>query len=69
VVLEAALHERADGRWSTPQVGVSTPRQNGKSQLIVARALAGALVFDEKTIIISAHQQDTAREVFTASLT
>lgn len=65
VVLEAALHERADGRWSTPQVGVSTPRQNGKSQLIVARALAGALVFDEKTIIISAHQQDTAREVFT----
>jgi hypothetical protein len=65
VVLEAAMHERADGRWSTPQVGVSTPRQNGKSQLIVARALAGALVFNEKTIIISAHQQDTAREVFT----
>lgn len=65
VALEAALHERADGRWATPQVGISTPRQNGKSQLIVARALAGALVFDEKTIIISAHQQDTAREVFT----
>lgn len=65
VVLEGALHERADGRWHTPQVGVSTPRQNGKSQLIVARALAGALVFNEKTIIISAHQQDTAREVFT----
>lgn len=59
------MHERPDGRWMTPQVGVSTPRQNGKSQLIVARALAGALVFDEKTIIISAHQQDTAREVFT----
>lgn len=65
VVLEAALHERMDGRWSTPQVAVSTPRQNGKSQLIVARALAGALLFDEKTIIVSAHQQDTAREVFT----
>lgn len=65
VVLEAALHERSDGRWTTPQVGISTPRQNGKSQLIVARALAGALVFNEKTIIISAHQQDTAREVFT----
>lgn len=64
VVLEAALHERADGRWVTRQVGISTPRQNGKSQLIVARALAGALLFGEKTIIISAHQQDTAREVF-----
>jgi len=56
---------RRDGKWSTPQVGLSTPRQNGKSQLIVARALAGILAFDEKTIIVSAHQQDTAREVFT----
>ena len=64
VVLESALHERADGRWVTRQVGISTPRQNGKSQLIVARALAGALLFGEKTIIVSAHQQDTAREVF-----
>ena len=41
-----------------------TPRQNGKSQLIVARALAGVLLFGEKTIICSAHQTDTAREVF-----
>lgn len=31
----------------------------------MARALAGALVFNEKTIIVSAHNQDTAREVFT----
>lgn len=58
------MHERADGRWMTRQVAVSTPRQNGKSQLIVARSLAGALLFGEKTIIVSAHQQDTAREVF-----
>ncbi|RYE42574.1 MAG: hypothetical protein EOP24_32050 [Hyphomicrobiales bacterium] len=64
VVLEAAMHERSDGRWMTRQVAISTPRQNGKSQLIVARALAGALLFGEKTIIVSAHQQDTAREVF-----
>lgn len=63
-VLQAAMGERADGRWAASQVGVSTPRQNGKSQLIVARALAGALLLDEKMIIISAHQQDTAREVF-----
>jgi hypothetical protein len=64
-VLRAAMGERSDGRWSTPQVGLSTPRQNGKSQLIVARALAGVLLFGERTIICSAHQQDTAREVFT----
>lgn len=58
------MHERSDGRWVTRQVAISAPRQQGKSQLIVARALAGALLFDEKTIIISAHQQDTAREVY-----
>lgn len=34
------------------------------SEIIVARALAGVLLFNEQTIIVSAHQQDTAREVF-----
>jgi hypothetical protein len=63
-VLEAAMGERSDGRWSSKFVGVSAPRQNGKSQLIVARALAGALLFGEKMIIISAHETDTAREIW-----
>jgi hypothetical protein len=40
-VFEAAMGERSDGKWASRLVGVSTPRQNGKSQLIVARALAG----------------------------
>src|SRR5678815_3763214 len=48
VVLQAAMGERSDGTWAAKQVGLSAPRQNGKSQLIVARALAGALLFDEK---------------------
>lgn len=63
-VLEAAMGERADGRWASKFVGLSAPRQNGKSQLIVARALAGVLLFGEKTIIISAHETDTARQVW-----
>lgn len=63
-VLRAGLGERSDGRWAARQVGLSTPRQNGKSQIIVARVLAGLLLFDEKTIVVSAHRQDTAREVF-----
>lgn len=62
--LEAAMGERADGRWASKFVGVSAPRQNGKSQLIVARALAGALLFGEKMILISAHETDTAREIW-----
>lgn len=63
-VLQAAMGERRDGTWSARQVGVSAPRQNGKSEIIVARALAGVLIFGEKSIVISAHQVDTAREVF-----
>lgn len=62
--LEAAMGERTDGKWASKFVGVSAPRQNGKSQLIVARALAGVLLFGEKMIIISAHEMDTAREIW-----
>lgn len=63
-VLRAGLGERSDGRWAARQVGVSAPRQQGKTMLIVARVLAGLLLFDEKIIIVSAHRQDTARETF-----
>lgn len=58
------MGERADAKWAAQRVGISVPRQNGKSQLLVARALAGALLFGEKKIVVSAHQQDTAREAF-----
>lgn len=58
------MGERSDRTWAAKRVGVSIPRQNGKSQLLVSRALAGALLFGERKIVISAHQQDTARESF-----
>jgi hypothetical protein len=63
-VLRAGLGERADGQFQVRQVACSAPRQQGKTQLIVARALAGLLLFNEQTIIVSAHRQDTARETF-----
>lgn len=62
------MGERPDGSWAAKRVGISVPRQNGKSQLMVARALAGALIFGEKKIVISAHQADTAREAFSKLL-
>lgn len=64
LILRAAMGERSDATWAAKRVGVSIPRQNGKSQLLVARALAGVLLFGEQKIVISAHQQDTAREAF-----
>lgn len=64
LVLRSSMGERADATWAAKRVGLSVPRQNGKSQLLVSRALAGALLFGERKIVISAHQQDTARESF-----
>lgn len=64
LILQVAMGERRDNTWAAKRVGVTVPRQNGKSQLLVARALAGAVLFGEKKIVISAHQQDTAREAF-----
>lgn len=64
LILESAMGERSDATWAAKRVGITVPRQNGKSQLLVARALAGVLLFGERKIVISAHQQDTAREAF-----
>lgn len=63
-VLQAAMGVRSDGQWASPTVGISVPRQNGKGALIEARELAGLLLFGEKTIIHSAHEQKTARVGF-----
>ena len=63
-VLRAAMGERSNGDWAARHIGVCAPRQQGKTMLIVARILAGLLLFGEEIIVVSAHRQDTAREVF-----
>ena len=62
--LEAGCGVRADGLWAAPTVGLNIARQNGKSVCLVVRALAGPLLFGEKTVIVSAHQQKTSRLLF-----
>lgn len=62
--LEVACGVREDGLWAAPTVGLNISRQNGKSVCLVVRALAGPLLFDEKTVIVSAHQQKTSRLMF-----
>lgn len=64
LVLEGALGERADGRWSAFEVALIVPRQNGKNFILEARELAGLFFFGEKEIIHSAHRLDTARDAF-----
>jgi phage terminase large subunit-like protein len=56
---------RMDGdAWSAFEVVVIAPRQNGKSYLVVRRALAGALLYGEKLILYSAHEYRTAQETW-----
>lgn len=62
--LTGALGERADGKWSSPTVGLIVARQNGKGSILEARELGGLFVIGERLIIHSAHEQATASEQF-----
>jgi len=64
LVLEGALGERSNGRWSAFEVGLIVPRQNGKGSILEARELAGLFLLGERLIIHSAHQFDTSLEAF-----
>jgi phage terminase large subunit-like protein len=63
-VLDGALGERADGRWSAFEVGLIAPRQNGKGGVTDALELAALFLFGEKLILHSAHEFKTCREAF-----
>jgi hypothetical protein len=63
-VLAASLGEDADGKWAATRVGLTVPRQNGKTALFEARELAGLLLFGEELILHSAHLVPTALEAF-----
>lgn len=63
-VLNGALSERQDGRWSAFECALIVPRQNGKNTILEALELAGLFLFDEELIIHSAHRFDTCQEHF-----
>lgn len=50
--------------WASFEVVEVDPRQNGKSEIEVAREIAGALIIEEPLQIYSAHIFDTAIEIF-----
>src|SRR4051794_31653796 len=60
--LDQALRERPDGKWAAFEVGTAVCRQNGKGSILEARELAGALLFGERLLIPSAHEQATSSE-------
>lgn len=67
-VLDKAMEVDAADRLTRSQVTLICPRRNGKTQLVMARILAGCLLWEEQSILYTAHLGDTARHTFTAFL-
>jgi hypothetical protein len=55
--------------WAAFEVTHVVPRQNGKSELLIARMLAGLFILEEPLQIYSAHEFSTAMEVFLRLIT
>lgn len=64
LVLDAFCGRDADSRWSAFQGVCLMPRQNGKTELLIIRILAGLFLFRERRVIFSSHQSRTSSEVF-----
>ncbi|MCX4474823.1 hypothetical protein OOK41_31680 [Micromonospora sp. NBC_01655] len=62
--IHAMLAVREDGKWACFEFCEWCSRQNGKSAVLEARALAGLLLLGERLIMWSAHEYKTAMEQF-----
>lgn len=58
------LGERPDGSWAATSCGICVPRQQGKSELLVTRMLAGLFLLKEDLQIYTSYQFDSATEIF-----
>ncbi|BAH52280.1 hypothetical protein ROP_40330 [Rhodococcus opacus B4] len=63
-VLIQSLGRRKDSKWSSFEVALLVPRQNGKGAVIEARELAGLFLIGEQTLLHSAHEFKTAKEAY-----
>ena len=61
---EAAGGTGTDGKWAAFEAVIFAPRQNIKTEFLIARILAGLFVFREELIVFSAHQARTTAQVF-----
>ncbi len=52
-----------DTHWAASDVTLICPRQNGKSELILGRVLAGVLLFNERTQICTSHEYKLTLEL------
>ena len=59
LVLRRWLAEKQDGSFANLECGLSVPRQNGKTEIIVGRIIGG-IIFRKAQGLFTAQQQDTA---------
>ena len=64
LVADATAGVDADGRWSAFECVIFAPRQNLKTEYLIARILAGLFIFGEELIVFSAHRASTTTKVF-----
>jgi hypothetical protein len=64
LVADATGGVGADGRWAAFECVIFAPRQNLKTEYLIARILAGLYIFREELIVFSAHRASTTTKVF-----
>ena len=64
MVADATAGVGPDGRWSAFECVVFAPRQNLKTEYLIARILAGLYLFGEELIVFSAHRASTTTKVY-----
>lgn len=59
-----AVNQNEDGKWiwANPKAGLLVPRQNGKTEIIIARIIGG-MIFMGEALIYTAHSDKTVDEV------
>lgn len=65
-VLTDGLTQQSNGLWLASEVADEEPRQNGKTLLFQARALAGSYLIKEPLVVWTAHEFKTASRSFQA---
>lgn len=63
LVVDCWLGKDADGRYTVTSAGLSVPRQNGKSEALLARCFYGLAINGEK-ILYTAHQMRSVKAMF-----
>ena len=63
LVLDSILGTDSAGNYVTTSAGLSVPRQNGKSEILIARCFYGLVINGEK-ILYTAHQMRSVKKIF-----